>query len=88
MGLSSMVARISGILCPFILDLSSVWFSLPYFIFGAFSITSGMLILLLPETLGKPMPETIEDAEKIGSKYQATSQVLPITHSPSSAPQV
>ncbi|XP_038079046.1 organic cation transporter protein-like [Patiria miniata] len=66
MGLSSMMARISGILCPFILDLSSVWFSLPYFIFGAFAVSSGLLILLLPETRGKPLPESLEDAEKVG----------------------
>ncbi|XP_022082249.1 organic cation transporter protein-like [Acanthaster planci] len=66
MGLSSMMARISGIICPFILELGAVWFSLPYFIFGAFSISSGLLLLFLPETRGKPLPETVEDAERVG----------------------
>ena len=69
MGLSSMMARVSGILCPFILELGDVWFSLPYFIFGAFAISSGLLILFLPETRGKPLPETVEDAEEV-SEYQ------------------
>ena len=68
MFLSSLMACISGILCPFILDLSSVWFSLPYTIFGASAIASGLLILLLPETRGKPLPETLEAGESVGSE--------------------
>ena len=43
-----------------------IWKPLPSVIFGVFSIVSGGLSLLLPETLNMKMPDTIADAEEIG----------------------
>lgn len=39
---------------------------LPSVIFGAIAVTSGLLALVLPETLNQPMPQTLEDGEKFG----------------------
>ena len=69
MSMSSMCARISGIIAPFILILGNYWTQLPYFIFGANSILAGLLALLLPETNKTNLPQTLEEGEKFGSKY-------------------
>lgn len=37
--------------------------SLPYLIFGIMSGTSGLLMLLTPETLQAQLPDTVEQAE-------------------------
>ncbi|XP_017009273.2 organic cation transporter protein [Drosophila takahashii] len=68
LGASSMVARVGGILAPYLKLLGEIWRPLPLIICGALSLTAGLLSLLLPETLNKPMPETIEDGEKFGKK--------------------
>lgn len=61
MGISSMSARIGGMLAPQILDLGAVWGPLPLLLFGVLSAVAGSLALLLPETNGRPLPQTIED---------------------------
>ncbi|KAH8247008.1 hypothetical protein KR032_006819 [Drosophila birchii] len=68
LGASSMVARVGGILAPYLKLLGEIWRPLPLIICGALSLTAGLLSLLLPETLNKPMPETIEDGENFGKK--------------------
>ena len=45
--------------------------ALPLIIFGGLSVIAGVLSLFLPETKGKILPETIEDAEQFG-KYVFT----------------
>lgn len=42
--------------------------SLPLILFGTMSVTSGILVLLFPETLNTKLPDTIEEAEVIGRK--------------------
>lgn len=37
--------------------------SLPYIIIGCLTVTSGLLSLLLPETFGMPLPETIDQMQ-------------------------
>ena len=61
MGVSSMCARIGGILAPQIILLGSVFRSMPFIVFGVLSVLTGLLDLLLPETMGKPLPQTIEE---------------------------
>ena len=43
-----------------------IWKPLPSLIFGVVASVAGVLMFTLPETLGKTLPETIEDAEKFG----------------------
>ncbi|XP_016981512.2 organic cation transporter-like protein [Drosophila rhopaloa] len=68
MGAASMVARISGMAVPYLKDLAVIWAPLPLLICGSFSLTAGLLTLLLPETHNKPMLETIADGESFGKK--------------------
>ncbi|XP_022089884.1 organic cation transporter protein-like isoform X2 [Acanthaster planci] len=66
MGVCSMASRIGGIVSPLILLLDGVWQPLPLLLFGVPSILAGALAFLLPETRGKALPETVEDAEEFG----------------------
>ncbi|XP_037732275.1 organic cation transporter protein [Drosophila subpulchrella] len=79
LGASSMVARVGGILAPYLKMLGEIWRPLPLIICGALSLTAGLLSLLLPETLNKPMPETIEDGENFGKKSSAPQEAQELT---------
>ncbi|CAG7822389.1 unnamed protein product [Allacma fusca] len=73
MGASSMFARVGGILAAYIVELGDFWKPLPLLIFGGASIIGGGLALFIPETLGKRLPETLEDGEKFGTaSYEKT----------------
>ena len=66
-GVSSMVGRLGAILSPYIAQLglltSFAW--LPMAVFAGAGLLSGLLTLLLPETRGKHLPRTVEEAENI-----------------------
>ncbi|CAG5112533.1 Oidioi.mRNA.OKI2018_I69.chr2.g6740.t1.cds [Oikopleura dioica] len=63
-GLGSMAGRIGGIVSPFILEIGGSIPWLPPLIFGTVCITAGISLLLLPETLGMSMLNTIPDANE------------------------
>ena len=60
-GFSLVVSRIGTILAPFILLIGPM----NPIVFGIGALVSGFLTMLLPETLGTSLPETIEDGEAI-----------------------
>jgi len=66
-GTCSLVARIGGII-SMLLDLLKVyWLPAPVFIMGVVATFAGVLAVLFPETLGEKLPETLDDAIRIGT---------------------
>ncbi|CAH1373473.1 hypothetical protein MTP99_014862 [Tenebrio molitor] len=66
LGIGAMCARTSGALTPLITLLDSFDPTLPSIIFAVIAMISGFLTLFLPETLNKPMPQSIQDGENFG----------------------
>ncbi|OWF37781.1 Solute carrier family 22 member 5 [Mizuhopecten yessoensis] len=66
MGGCYFLTRVGGLLAPQILLLGDYTHkSVPIIAFGALSVIGGFLTLILPETLGRKLPDSIEDAEKM-----------------------
>ncbi|XP_070567464.1 organic cation transporter protein-like [Ptychodera flava] len=80
MGVTSTFSMMGSTAAPQILYLGKWWEPFPNVIFSLTSIFAGGLILLLPETRGKALPDTIADAEKFGKdnknpKMNGTNQL-------------
>nr|XP_055166849.1 solute carrier family 22 member 1 isoform X1 [Nyctereutes procyonoides] len=63
----SSLCDLGGIITPFLVfRLMGVWQGLPLTLFAGLGLVAGGMALLLPETKGITLPETIEDAENLG----------------------
>lgn len=58
-----MFSRIGSMLSPLIISLEEINSALPLLILAAAAFVETILILPLPETKGKLLPETVEDLE-------------------------
>ncbi|XP_063800270.1 solute carrier family 22 member 6-B-like [Pseudophryne corroboree] len=65
MGLGTMMARLGGIVAPLIQITADYYIHLPLIIYSCCPIVSGIAACFLPETLGMPLPETIQDVERL-----------------------
>ncbi|XP_010868169.1 solute carrier family 22 member 15 [Esox lucius] len=61
LGVCSMSCRVGGILAPFVPSMKALHTSMPFMVFCLSGISSGCLGLLLPETLNKPVAETLDE---------------------------
>ncbi|XP_069354217.1 organic cation transporter protein-like [Maniola hyperantus] len=60
---------VATLVSPYIVYSEHVWRSLPLLILGLIAMVGSSVSLLLPETNGMQMPQTIEEGEKIVSSY-------------------
>ncbi|XP_015239147.1 PREDICTED: solute carrier family 22 member 6-like isoform X2 [Cyprinodon variegatus] len=67
MGFVSMMARIGSMAAPAVLILDEVFPALPSIIYGGAAVLASGFACFLPETLNKPLPDTIEDVEENSS---------------------
>ncbi|XP_033116929.1 organic cation transporter protein-like [Anneissia japonica] len=73
-GCCSVSARIGGIMAPQILFIGKLWEPVvPYLVFSVASISAGLLVLLLPETLNVRLPETLKDGENFKKQNSSNS---------------
>ncbi|XP_069743701.1 solute carrier family 22 member 16 isoform X4 [Narcine bancroftii] len=73
-GSGSMMARVGSTVAPFCVLLSSVWIFLPQLIVGIMSFLTGVLTLFLPETLGRPLTQTFEEAAELQRRLKQEKQ--------------
>ncbi|XP_043861338.1 solute carrier family 22 member 16 [Dromiciops gliroides] len=78
-GSGSMMCRVGSVIAPFCVYLTSVWIFMPQLLVGIMAFLTGMLTLMLPETLGKPLTNTWEEAEEREGKKGISLVKLPPT---------
>lgn len=69
-GTFSTLARFFSIVAPFVPILQQYYAFLPLLVFGSSAFISGLLALMLPETLGIKLPHSIKEAEDIGRVFR------------------
>ncbi|CAF1264627.1 unnamed protein product [Adineta steineri] len=70
MGLCSMIARFGAIIGTLSNDLlARIWIHFPVVFFGTTSLLAVAFATLCPETANKPLPQTIEDIDRIGLSW-------------------
>ncbi|KAE8745547.1 hypothetical protein FOCC_FOCC007736 [Frankliniella occidentalis] len=74
LNICSSFGTVGLVLAPQTPLLATVSESLPLTLFGVVSLSSGLLALLFPETTGRPLPETLDEAESLGAAVDRAAQ--------------
>ncbi|KAF7467126.1 Hypothetical predicted protein [Marmota monax] len=61
LGMGSMMARVGSIVSPLVSMTAELYPTIPLFIYGAVPVIASAATALLPETLGQPLPDTVQD---------------------------
>lgn len=57
------MARVGSIVSPLVSLTADLYHSVPLFIYGIVPVIASAATALLPETLGQPLPDTVQDLE-------------------------
>ncbi|NXT20200.1 S226A protein, partial [Syrrhaptes paradoxus] len=63
MGLANTMSRLGSITAPLVKMVGEVFPTLPFIIYGAAPVVSGLVAIFLPETRDMALPETVEEVE-------------------------
>ncbi|CAH1777776.1 unnamed protein product [Owenia fusiformis] len=69
-GFSSMCARIGGVITPFINFMGYLHPAVPAGTFGGLALIAGLLTIILPETLNRPLPESLDEGEQLNRVWK------------------
>ncbi|CAL1291517.1 unnamed protein product [Larinioides sclopetarius] len=79
-GTSLMMGRIGAMVAPFVKELGNATHpAVPAIVYGSLSIVAALLIALLPETYNQNLPDTICEAEELGSGLDEIQKVTSIS---------
>ncbi|XP_061104995.1 organic cation/carnitine transporter 2-like [Conger conger] len=79
-GTCSTISQLGNIAAPYFLYMGTYYKSLPYILMGSLCALGGLLGLLLPETYGLPLPDTIDHMQTIQryKKRQTSNRGRPV----------
>ncbi|XP_054610387.1 organic cation/carnitine transporter 2-like [Dunckerocampus dactyliophorus] len=63
-GICNTVARLGSCIMPYLLELRSYSKFLPYIILGSLAVLAAFATIFLPESFGRPLPDTMRDMRK------------------------
>lgn len=69
-GFFSTMCRVGALASPFAPFLAKYYKPLPYIVFGSTAIFGGLIYLVMPETLKRKLPNSVEDAIEMGKKKE------------------
>ena len=69
-GTCSSIARIAGVIAILMENLKEFWPPMSMVIFGTVSIIAAVLAIKLPETRNDKLPESIDEALKLGENVR------------------
>lgn len=69
-GFFATMSRIGALASPFAPFLAKYYKPLPYIVFGVTALMGGLSYLGLPETLNKKLPNTVDEAIRLGSETE------------------
>ncbi|XP_077122076.1 solute carrier family 22 member 4-like [Ranitomeya variabilis] len=64
-GIGSMSSRVGSVISPYFVYLGAYNRLLPYILMGSLTVIMGVLVLFFPETFGRPLPETMDQAPNV-----------------------
>ncbi len=67
-GNCSTMARFGAVFALLVDAMAEIWDALPMVLMGSCAVLAGLLGTLLPETVGLPLPQTVQEAIAIGDK--------------------
>jgi len=71
LGTCSTVARVFGLVCPFVSNLAVFWEPLPMVALGAPAAIAGILsLVVLPETSNRELPQSMVDASRMADREE------------------
>lgn len=71
------MARVGSIISPLVSMTSELFPSMPLFIYGTVPVAASAFTAFLPETLGQPLPDTVQDLENRWAPTQRGARTDP-----------
>lgn len=63
-GSCSLVSKVGGVASTTVAALATYHIAIPNILFASLALTSAVITIMVPETKGRPMPETLDDVDR------------------------